>query len=164
MIVVSDTTPLSELAKVNQLTLLREIYGRVVIPRQVYEEVLAGTHPAVTTVPLQNWIEVVPVKKPQNVLNIQVVTKLGLGECAALVLAEELGANLLLIDDLEARREALRRNLVITGTVGTLIIAKQRGLISSVKVVLDNLTANGTWISRAVYQNALTAAGEWKNF
>ncbi|MDY7023263.1 MAG: DUF3368 domain-containing protein [Cyanobacteriota bacterium] len=81
-----------------------------------------------------------------------------------MVLAEELNANLLLVDDLEARREARRRNLVITGTVGTLILAKQRGLIASVKVILDDLTANRTWISRPVYQKALTAAGEWENF
>lgn len=160
MIVVSDTTPLSELAKVNQLILLKNIYRRVVIPRQVYEEVITGTHPAVRIVPSQNWIEVVSVRNSENIFAIQAVTKLGLGECAALVLAEELGANLLLVDDLEARREALRRNLDIAGTVGTLIIAKQRGLISNVKVVLDDLTANGTWISRKVYQNALTAAGE----
>ncbi|MDY7023262.1 MAG: hypothetical protein SWJ54_18260 [Cyanobacteriota bacterium] len=77
MIIVSDTTPLSELAKVERLTLLQEIYGRVIIPLEVYEEVTTGTHPAVRTVPLQNWIEVISVKSPQDIFNIQSVTKLG---------------------------------------------------------------------------------------
>lgn len=50
MIIVSDTTPLSELAKVGQLNLLRDIFGKVIIPIEVYHEVTTGTHPAVNLV------------------------------------------------------------------------------------------------------------------
>ncbi|XWK86938.1 MAG: hypothetical protein U7127_22440 [Phormidium sp.] len=58
MIVVSDTTPLSELVKVGKLDLLRDVFGQVIIPQEVYIEVTTGTHPAAREVPLANWIEV----------------------------------------------------------------------------------------------------------
>ena len=51
MIVVSDTTPLSELAKVGRLDLLREVFGRVIIPEEVYREVTTGIHPGAIAVP-----------------------------------------------------------------------------------------------------------------
>lgn len=50
MIVVSDTTPLSELAKVGKLDLLKDVYGEVLIPEEVYNEVISGNHPAIALV------------------------------------------------------------------------------------------------------------------
>jgi predicted nucleic acid-binding protein len=74
-------------------------------------------------------------------------TELGLGECAAMILASEIKADQLLIDDLDARRVALSRNLKIIGTVGILLVAKQQGLIYSVKEILDDLITKGKYIS-----------------
>ncbi|MBD1933744.1 MULTISPECIES: DUF3368 domain-containing protein [Cyanophyceae] len=160
MIVVSDTTPLSELAKVGRLTLLQDIFGRVIIPLEVYNEVTTGTHPAVTAVQSASWIEVQSVTDINKVLTLQTDTGLDLGECAAIVLAQELGANRLLIDERTARREAQVRGLPVIGTIGILLLAKQRSHISSVKEVLDDLIANGTRISQRLYDDALTIAGE----
>lgn len=160
MIIVSDTTPLSELAKIGRLTLLRDVYGAVIIPQQVYDEVTTGIHPAATAVPLQNWIEVLSVSNEQKIFDIKANTKLGLGECAAFVLAEELGADLILVDDRGARREANKLNLPVIGTVGVLLIAKQRGLIFNVKEMLDALIANGMRINQRLYRQALAIAGE----
>ena len=70
---------------------------------------------------------------------LKTITNLGWGECAAMILAEELEADQLLIDDLEARRVALSRNLKIIGTIGILLVAKQQGLIPKIKDVLDDL-------------------------
>lgn len=67
MIIVSDTTPLSELAKVGKLNLLKNIFGRVIIPEEVYNEVTTGRHPAATAVPAINWIEVHSVSDFQKV-------------------------------------------------------------------------------------------------
>jgi hypothetical protein len=71
-----------------------------------------------------------------------------------------LGVDQLLIDDLAARRVALSRNLPIIGTIGTLLLAKQQGLIPSVKEVLDALIAEGKRISQRLCQEALATAQE----
>ena len=60
----------------------------------------------------------------------------------------------------EARREALSRNLPVIGTVGVLLLAKQRGLIPSIRQILDDLIAQGTYISQKLYQDILTQAQE----
>lgn len=159
-IVVSDTTPLSELAKVGQLNLLRDVFTEVIIPQEVYTEVTTGTHPAVAAVQAATWIQVRSVTVPQNVTALQEATKLGWGECAAIILAEEIKADQILIDDLEARRVAQSRHLPVTGTIGTLLLAKELGLISSVKAVLDALIVSGKRISPRLYQNSLRAAQE----
>ncbi len=107
-----------------------------------------------------NWIEVCSVSNSQKVLDLFNTTKLDLGECAAITLAQELQANLLLLDDLAARKEAQRLGLPIIGTVGILLSAKQLGLIPNIKQVLDSLIANNTRISPQLYQQTLTLAGE----
>jgi predicted nucleic acid-binding protein len=160
VIIVSDTTPLSELAKVGQLNLLRDMFGQVIIPEEVYNEVTTGTHPAVSAVQSATWIEVRSVSDIHKVSALQDTTQLDLGECAAIILAEELGVDQLLIDDLAARRVALSRNLPIIGTIGTLLLAKDQGLIPSVKEVLDALIAQGKRISQRLYQEALAVAQE----
>ncbi len=160
MIIVSDTTPLSELAKVGQLNLLRDVFGRVIIPEEVYNEVTTGTHPAVSVVQSATWIEVRSVSDTQKVSALQGATNLDLGECAAIILAEELDVDQLLIDDLAARRVALSRNLPIIGTIGILLLAKDQGLIPSVKDVLDALIAQGKRISQRLYQESLAIAQE----
>ncbi|MDY6785731.1 MAG: DUF3368 domain-containing protein [Cyanobacteriota bacterium] len=160
MIVVSDTTPLSELAKVGKMTLLRDIFGTIAIPQEVYQEVTTGTHPAAQKVQTATWIEVYSVRDPQKVLDLKAVTQLHSGECAAIILAEELNANQILIDERAARQVAESRNLNIIGTIGILLLAKNRNLISSVKELLDALRAQGMWISPTIYQKALTMARE----
>lgn len=160
MIVVSDTTPISELVKVGRLTLLRDLFRYIIIPNEVYNELITGTHPAATVVQSINWIEVCSVSDRQKVSDIHTATGLGLGECAAFVLAEELGADRILLDDRTARREARTRNLPVIGTIGILLLAKQQSLIPSVKDVLDALMTQGTRISQKLYQDALTVAQE----
>jgi predicted nucleic acid-binding protein len=160
VIVVSDTTPISELAKINRLTLLRDVYQRVIIPNEVYDEVMAGPGAIQAAVQAASWLDVVTVRDSHAVLAVHVATRLGLGECAALILADELGAQRLLMDDRAGRREAKARGLHVTGTIGTLLVAKQRGIIPSIRDVLDDLRAHGTRISEQLYRDAIGAAGE----
>jgi hypothetical protein len=160
LIVISDTTPLSELAKIGRLEILQEVYGRVVIPQEVFDEVTAWSHPAVNAIVSAKWIEIRPVGNPQEVLTLHSSTQLGLGECAAISLAEELHATRLLIDDLAARHQAQSRNLPVIGTVGVILVAKGLGVIPAVKDLLDGLVAHGTRIGQKLYQDALSIAGE----
>lgn len=160
MIVVSDTTPLSELAKVAQLILLRDVFRQVIVPQEVYDEVTSGTHPAVAAVQSATWIEVRSVQDTSQVVALRETTKIHVGEAAAIILAEELGAQQVLIDDLRARRVAKARLLPVTGTIGTLLLAKEQGLIAQVKPILDDLIALGKRISPQLYQDVLAIAQE----
>ena len=160
LIVVSDTTPLSELAKIGRLDLLHDVYGSVIIPQEVFNEATAWNHPAVSTITSAVWIHVRTVTNLRPVIALHTSTGLGLGECSAIFLAEELNATRLLIDDLAARREAKSRNLPVIGTVGVLLVAKNLGIIPVVKDVLDDLIANGARIGQQLYRNTLSIAGE----
>jgi len=77
VIVVSNTTPLSELAKVEQMHLLRDVFGEVIIPQEVYDELTRGIHPAATAVRSATWISVYSVNEDEKILSsklIQVLT------------------------------------------------------------------------------------------
>jgi predicted nucleic acid-binding protein len=148
------------LTKVARLDLLADVYGRITVPEEVYREITAGDHPAAQVIHSANWLQIEPVRDPRDVFVLSTVSGLGVGECAAIILAEELAAELTLIDDLPARQLALSRGLHLGGTIGTLLTAKRLGLLPGVKDVLDEWIRQGTHISRHLYQIALSSAGE----
>jgi predicted nucleic acid-binding protein len=160
MIIVSDTTPISELAKVDHLDLLPKLFGKVVIPQGVFNELQVGEHPAAKLVQDLSWLEVVTVDNQQLVRELQQSFKLDLGESEAIALAEEIRASQLLIDERAARKVAMARKLPLIGTVGILLLAKRRGLLDSVKDVLDEMKAQGMRISDRLYVQVLTLAQE----
>jgi predicted nucleic acid-binding protein len=96
----------------------------------------------------------------QQVVALRDDTGLGFGECAAIILAEALGADRLLLDDLAAHKVAQTRGLPVTGTIATLLVARQHGHITGVKQIPDDLRAHGTRISEKLYLDALAVAGE----
>ncbi|MBE9014176.1 DUF3368 domain-containing protein [Pseudanabaenaceae cyanobacterium LEGE 13415] len=160
MIIVSDTTPLSELAKVGQIHLLHELFDVVIIPQEVYVELITGNHPAAQLIPELGWLEIRSLLNVQECELLQRDFNLDIGEAAAIALAEELNADQVLIDERAARRVAISRQLPVIGTIGILILAKQRGLLGSVKEVLDALIGKGTRIGDRLYDQALTLAQE----
>jgi len=160
MIIVSDTTPISELAKVDHLDLLPKLFGKVVIPQGVFDELQVGEHPAAKLVQDLSWLEVVTLDNQQLVRELQQSFKLDLGESEAIALAEEISASQLLIDERAARKVAMARKLPLIGTVGILLLAKRRGLLDSVKDVLDEMQAQGMRISDRLYVQVLTLAQE----
>lgn len=160
MIIVSDTTPISELAKVDHLNLLPKLFGKVVIPQGVFDELQGGEHPAAKLVQNLSWLEVVTVDNQQLVRELQQSFKLDLGESEAIALAEEISASGLLIDERAARKVAMAQKLPLIGTVGILLLAKRRGLLDSVKDVLDEMQEQGMRISDRLYVQVLTLAQE----
>ena len=160
MIIVSDTTPISELAKVDHLDLLPKLFGKVVIPQGVFDELQVGEHPAAKLVQNLSWLEVVTVDNQQLVRELQQSFKLDLGESEAIALAEEIRASQLLINERAARKVAMARKLPLIGTVGILLLAKRRGLLDIVKDVLDEMQAQGMRISDRLYVQVLTLAQE----
>ena len=160
MIVVSDTTPISELAKVDYLNLLPKLFGRVIIPQGVYDELKIGQHPAARLVRELSWLDVIAVNNSLVVKELQQIGNLDLGESEAIALAEETKADRLLIDEKAARRVAMARNLPLIGTMGILLLGKRQGELENVKDILDRMQQQGTRISEYLYKQVLILAQE----
>ena len=155
MIVVSNTSPITNLAAISQLPLLQQLYETIIIPQAVYDEIVAGS----IEVQTELWIQT------QQVANYALVTALQLeldwGEAEAIALAIELKADLLLLDERRGRTVASRFGLKFTGILGVLIEAKHKGAISAVKPVLDSLILTaGFWVTEPLYSRVIQTAGE----
>ncbi len=166
MIVVSDTSPLSGLAIAGHLSLLQQLYGQVVIPAAVAEELKRGGQEdeRIKQTLSLTWIEVRQASDLALVKTLQTDQNLDRGEAEAIALALELSADELLIDERLGRREAIRLGLSITGLLGALLVAKRQGLLTAVRPVLDVLIAEaGFRVSSQLYTEVLIAAGEPAN-
>lgn len=163
MIVVSNTSPVINLAVVNHLSLLQKLYSKVVIPQAVYDEIViegAGQAGA-EEVGQSEWIEVRPVANRPLVKSLE--SDLDLGEAEAVVLAVELKADLLLIDERKGRAVAHRLGVNHIGLLGVLVQAKHNGLIPAVRPVMDSLmTQAGFWVSTELYAHILQMTDESK--
>lgn len=139
MIVISDTSPISNLLLIDELEILKSLYGKLVIPKKVFDEIQALENFGIDTSFLQTatWIDI------QNVSDFTLVkqleTEVDAGEAEAIGLAIELKAERLLIDERIGRRVAQRYGLQITGLLGVLVSAKQTNLIPALKPILDKL-------------------------
>jgi predicted nucleic acid-binding protein len=126
MIIVSDTSPINYLVLIREIDLLPKLFGKVVVPQAVLDELEhAGTPRAVRDwiASRPQWLEI------QNAKTIDQTITLGAGEREAISLAVELNADLVLIDDRKARRTAIERGLNVTGTINILESASKRGLV-----------------------------------
>ena len=120
--VVVNATPIIALALVGRLNLLRQLYGQIVVPPAVRDEVLAGGPAAVGSVQMRQatWIRTVTLQDPQRA---ELLLDLDRAEAEVLSLAHELDADLGIIDERLARSHAKRIGLRITGTLGVLLKA-----------------------------------------
>ncbi|MGK7875600.1 MAG: DUF3368 domain-containing protein [Xenococcaceae cyanobacterium] len=161
MTIVSNTSPISNLAKVGQINLLQQLYETVLIPTAVYQELLdeRGGETVIKAVQSATWLEVQRVQN-QELVNV-LRNFLNLGEAEAIALALEVNATRLLIDERLGRQAAAERGLRITGIFGVLLIAKQQGLIAAAKPVMDDLIAQANFrVSSQLYADVLRAASE----
>ncbi len=156
--VVSNTTPIISLLKINKLYILKELYGTVFVPQAVYYEIEEGKNkPYYCDLTIEPWIIIKEIKNKQS---RGFLFDLDEGEAEAIILAKELNAELILLDEKEGRRYAKQLNLTITGTIGILLKAKDRGLIASVKEDLLKLKEKGIWIKQSLLVKALKLADE----
>ncbi|MBD2626714.1 DUF3368 domain-containing protein [Trichormus variabilis] len=163
MIVVSDTSPLSNLAIVGCLSILQQIYNKVIIPQGVAEELINASDEEhiIAGVLSLDWIEVIPATNLELISELRNNSNLDRGEAEAIALAIELNADELLIDERLGRREATRLGLPITGVLGILLVAKHRQLMPAVQPVMDALiTQAGFRVSSQLYAEILKAANE----
>jgi predicted nucleic acid-binding protein len=161
MIIVSNTSSISNLAKVGQLDLLQKLYQTILIPNAVYRELLdkrAG-ETVITAVQSATWLEIKQVHNQDRVNRLRNIVNVG--EAEAIALAVEVNATRLIIDERLGRQAAANQGLSITGIFGVLIAAKKQGLIPVVKPVMDNLISQANFrVSSQLYIDVLIAANE----
>lgn len=164
MIIVSDTSPITNLAAIGQLDLLRQLYTTIIIPLAVYNEMVGAGKVVPGSIEIQtlSWIQTRTVLDNQRVIDIQTSQdNIDLGEAEAIVLALELNADLLLIDERRGRALAVNYRLNITGLLGVLVQAKRNGLISAVKPLMDRLIETADFrVSGQLYETVLQTTGE----
>lgn len=161
MIVVSNTTPLIGLATIQRFDLLQHLFGKIYIPQAVYDEaVTAGREQggAKEEVSTADWIETVPVKD-QLAVDV-LLDELDRGEAETIVLARELDADWILMDEKKGRRKVTELGLDKIGTVGILLKAKQVGLLPQIRPDVERLRAQGFSISQRVVDAVLRQANE----
>ncbi|MEK6480593.1 DUF3368 domain-containing protein [Catalinimonas sp. 4WD22] len=158
MIVVSDTTAISNLIQINELNILTSLYQEVIIPPTVFDEllVLEDFDIPVKEKLSESWVRVQKVNV--NIYN-KLINKYGgrldKGEAEAIALAKEISADYLLIDEKAGRVVARDIQLNIIGTIGILLDARKKGLINSIKNKMDDLRDIGFWISDGLYEEII---------
>lgn len=161
MIIVSNTTPLIGLASIGQFDLLHKLFGKIHIPQAVYyEAVVAGRKKggAKQAIAAASWIKTIVV---QDRLAVEVLLdELDLGEAETIVLARELGADWVLMDEKKGRRKLTQLGLPKIGTVGVFLKAKQSGFLPVIRDNLMALRERGFSISQTVIEMVLKEAGE----
>lgn len=161
MVVVSNTSPLMNLAVIGRLTLVERLYGSVNIPDAVARELAAALPEQFSAQMIKKltWLTVCSVKNRQ--LTGSLLLDLDAGEAEAIALSAEMKAGLLLLDERRGRSIAQRFGLKFIGLIGMLIDAKRKGHIPAVKPVLDDLIAKaGFWVDNRLYTRVLQEAGE----
>lgn len=148
--VVSNTSPLVNLAVIGRLNLLRDQLHEIIVPQTVWQEVSALPHEeglqALKDAVASGWLVI--VEDPSPVLFSQVLaTGLDAGESAAIALAVSMNASLLLIDERKGRQEALARGLVLTGVLGILATACRSGVVPDMLLEMKQLREKAGFFS-----------------
>ncbi|MEP7009356.1 MAG: DUF3368 domain-containing protein [Acidobacteriota bacterium] len=157
MIVIADSGPLHYLILLDKTELLHRVYGQVIAPEAVLRELTVASAPQ----PVKDWLSL-----PPSWLQVQAVpfaetelvtADLDLGEREAIALAHLLRADLLLIDEAAGRAEARRRSLRVTGTLGILRIAAEKGWID-LPEVLTRLRCTSFYVNEDLLRSIF---GQW---
>lgn len=170
MLVVCDATPLILLSRLSDFELLKTLYQKIYIPQEVYDEVVVKGRGRPGDKELlaakKDWVEIRKVSHHRKVKELHKGYGLGEGEAAAMVLAQELKADLFLTDDRPARKLAYGlfqgTPTTVSGTIGVLKLAKGKGLISGTefKSKIELLRREGFYLKDALYQRILKETGE----
>jgi predicted nucleic acid-binding protein len=153
MIVVADTSPINYLILIQEIDVVPKIYGRVVIPHTVREELVRASAPQL----VRSWMDHPPswleVRSPSTVPDSS-LAKLDAGERDAIMLATELHAEQLIVDERLGRREAERRGIPVIGTLGVLREAATLKLLD-IRVAVKRLEATSFFVAPEVLASLL---------
>ena len=156
MIVISDTTPIISLMKVNQLELLQQLFDVVYIPTAVYKELTENeAYPIEAQIVKDSgFLFVEKAENEKSVAILRNLTGLDAGESEAIILADEKQSDVLLIDENKGRQVAKKMGITITGTIGILMQAFDERMLTreEVEECIEHLKESGIRISEKLYQ------------
>jgi predicted nucleic acid-binding protein len=160
MTTVADASFLIGIALMDLMSVLEDVIGHLYVAPAVWQEVVAegAGKPGAEQVGRAGFIERRPILNRARLEGLK--SSLGPGEAETLILAEELGCNVVLIDDLAARKAADQAGLHPIGVLGFLLEAKRRRKIVEIKPLIDKLVTHGFRLGAALIQQVLQAAGE----
>jgi predicted nucleic acid-binding protein len=147
--IISDTSCLIILTNIGELELLHKLYGQIVTTIEIAIEYGES---------LPEWVEIVSVvdKTKQQLLELQIDK----GESSAIALALEIPNSVIILDDNKARKIANQLGLNYTGTIGVIVKAKLKGLIPSIKPIIEKIKQTDFRISAEIETQALQQANE----
>ncbi len=156
MIVVSDTTPLISLLKINRIDLLEKLFGQVLIPQAVFDELTADERFKLEAdqIRQKQFIKVKAVQNSESASILKRATGLDQGESESIILTDELNADVLLMDEAKGRAVSFQMGLKIMGTIGILMAAYEENELTATEVreCVGGLQSAGRHISQKHYQ------------
>lgn len=157
--VIVNSTPLIALCKIGCLSFLRDLYGEITIPEAVFKEVTVKNDVVRAAILNQmDWIHIQSVTTERD--NKMYRAKLHDGEVEVMILAQELQADLVILDDNAARKTAAFLGLPLTGTVGVLLRAKERGLIDQLMPLVEDMEKKGLYFGQTLKEWIKKQCGE----
>ncbi len=152
--IIGDSSALVTLSIMDRLDLLEPIFGKVYVPQAVYNEVTISDKPQ--SIKLKNFL------KDKIVTVDLTITQMGLGqgELEAIALYKHLNSDFLLIDDRRAKKFAQLNNVNVIGSLGVMILAKEKGLLESIRNDLEKLIDSDVFISESLINRVLANVGE----
>lgn len=157
MIVVADASPLVALATCDTLEILDKLFGEIKVSQAVWDEVTISNKPGSDKLTQYLQDKVYPFDLSDFIIGGHM---LDMGELTAIALYKKLSANYLLIDEKAGRRVAKANSIKIIGSLGVLIMAQQKGLITSIKPYIDILRASKVHFSDQLLNDVLLKVGE----
>ncbi len=160
MTIICNATPLINFAAINRLDILEAVFGKIIIPQAVYVETTVSGFPGselVLQAITSSWLQIRSV----STVVPSITSELDNGEREAIALALEMGEQRILLDEREARQVAQSLGLQVIGTLGILLLAKDREIITQVQPLLDAMIGTAQyWVSSTLYKQVLQQAGE----
>jgi predicted nucleic acid-binding protein len=152
VIAVADAGPLIILGRTGYLGVLRHLFAKVIVPDAVWAEVMVdeGSRAGAANVEASLWLE------RRSNLPAVAIGRLGAGEVQAIALAAHLGAGRVLLDDLAARKEAVRRGLTPVGTLGVLAEGRRRGHVGDLSAALLAVRGAGLLVSDELIESVMS--------
>lgn len=164
MIIISDATPLISLLKLDRLELLNRLFGEIQIPDAVYRELTSNDkfRQEAIIILQTKYIRRVNVEDRKSVSLLRRATGLDEGESEAIILSDEINADILLMDELKGRQVAKQMGLNIMGTIGILLTAFEEKLLSvnEIKQCIKILQSSGRHISEQLYKQLMEKISE----
>jgi len=157
MIVVSNTTPIISLVSIGKVDLLEQIFGKIIIPKAVYNEIKQKKSYGFDDID-KSFFEIKEISEPKY-LDL-LLKDVDIGEAEAILLSKELNSDILIIDERIGLDLANLNNIFCVGTLTVLKIAKDNKLIDNVKPLLDEMILKGRYYSINVYNKFLSKIGE----